>query len=162
MYIDTGLMRKERERRSWPYLAPGRRARAPGGRRSRFPVGPRRGGEPEKKRRIIGDMFITVQERGWPPSGWARLLPGPGDPVHRPDRVRQGRGQEGPCHQEPPQRPLAPCREEAGRRPHRRTPGPPVQGRGQAPRAAPSACRSSSRRGTPSPAPAWACGCSAR
>ena len=127
--------------------------------------------DPERKRKIIGELFIRIFEEvardlgaggrcGRAPErrghGDGPALPGPGDALPRRDRVGQRhRGQ----HQ------VAPQRGRAARGPRLRAgraAAPALQGRGARGRARSSACPTRSCGASPSPVRAWACASSAR
>ncbi len=60
--------------------------------------------DPEQKRRVIGDLFIRVQQEEIARLGIERLLARPGHAVHGPRREREGRRRQGERHQDAPQR----------------------------------------------------------
>jgi GMP synthase (glutamine-hydrolysing) len=59
--------------------------------------------DPEKKRKIIGGEFVAVFQAESAKLKNAKVA-GPGHHLPGRDRIRRRQDQEGPCHQEPPQR----------------------------------------------------------
>ena len=115
LYVNTGLMREGESGEVMAGLKElGARHLHAVDASERFYAGLAGVEDPEQKRKIIGDLFITVQQRGDRAARARRLLARPGHPLHGPRRKREGGRLEGDGHQDPSQRPF-PARRGAAR-----------------------------------------------